>query len=59
MFDLAGRWVRTLHDGPSVGRLSASWDLRDGSGRRVNEGIYFVRARFGGQEQVRRLFVVR
>jgi len=59
VFDLAGRRVRTLHDGPGAGRLSASWDLRDGSGRRVNEGIYFVRARFGGQEQVRRLFVVR
>ena len=60
VFDLAGRRMSTLYNGrAAAGRLSASWDLRDGSGRRVNEGIYFVRARFGGQEQVRRLFVVR
>jgi hypothetical protein len=45
LFDPAGRLVRVLHDGwlPS-GVHSVRWDGRDGRGRAVPAGVYFVRA---------------
>ncbi len=43
IFDLQGRRVRTLMDGPAAGRRELVWDLRDGHGRSVSSGVYFVR----------------
>ncbi len=44
VFDVQGRRVASLHDGPvAAGRHTTRWDARDSSGRRVSTGIYFVR----------------
>lgn len=43
VFDIAGRRVRTLLEGPvEPGRTEADWDGRDSGGRTVGAGIYFV-----------------
>jgi hypothetical protein len=44
VFDLSGRRVRTLLQGSvAAGPSEHVWDLRDGRGRRVSAGVYFVR----------------
>ncbi len=44
VYDLAGRLVRTLVDGPQeTGFYSVVWDGRDSSGRSVASGVYFYR----------------
>jgi hypothetical protein len=45
VFDLSGRRVRTLAQGPAIpaGRSETVWDLRDASGRLVSNGVYFVK----------------
>jgi hypothetical protein len=48
VYDLAGRLVRRLHDGPvGSGATPIAWDGRDSAGRRVAAGVYFVRATGG------------
>ena len=48
VFDIAGRAVRTLADGPqSAGRYLVSWDGRDDEGRRLQGSIYFVHVTIG------------
>lgn len=56
VFDVTGRRVvvlldRTLDPGTTV----VDWDGRDGHGRRLPAGVYFVRARIGERELTRRL----
>ncbi len=42
--DVAGRTVRTLLDGElGGGRHSVRWDAKDGAGRAVASGVYFVK----------------
>jgi len=44
IFDVAGRHVRTLVDGPaSPGRQVVAWDGRDDRGNTVGHGIYLCR----------------
>jgi len=44
VFDVAGKKVRTLVDGTQpAGRYSLVWDGSDGGGRRLANGIYFIR----------------
>jgi hypothetical protein len=44
VFDVTGRVVRTLHEGPAAaGRHGITWDLRTDGGARVRPGLYFVR----------------
>lgn len=60
VLDLAGRLVRTVHDGPlPAGVHSFTWDLRDASGGIAAPGVYLVRAQAGAFRTVRRLIVVR
>jgi hypothetical protein len=47
VFDAAGRTVRKL---PSA--LSTTWDGRDGSGRLLPAGAYFIEARTGARPRV-------
>ncbi len=48
VFDVSGRRVRSIDASRSGGaEVSAAWDLRDASGRRVPAGIYFVAVRPG------------
>jgi hypothetical protein len=57
--DLQGRVVRRLADGAyPPGRHALDWNLRDGAGRRVGAGIYWVRMRAGRFEASRKLVVV-
>jgi hypothetical protein len=48
--DVTGRLVRTLEGGPGV-----SWDGRDGAGRPVAPGTYFVRLETGRSERTGRI----
>ncbi len=59
VFDVAGRLVRTLHDGPAESEtLRVSWDRTDTTGRRVPSGIYFIR--LAGETVIaKRLVVIR
>ena len=44
VYDVAGRRVRRLHDGPlSAGQHRLAWDGRDDSGRSLASGTYFLR----------------
>lgn len=44
VYDLRGRHVRTLADGTKpAGEVLLNWDGRDGEGRRVPTGVYFLR----------------
>lgn len=60
VLDVAGRAVRTLHDGPlAAGEHPLRWDLATGEGRAAPAGLYFVRARLRSGVWTQRLIVVR
>jgi hypothetical protein len=59
VFDLLGRHIHTVASGMrAAGAAELVWDLRDDSGRKVDAGLYFVRARIGSNEWTRRLTIV-
>ena len=46
LFDLEGRALRTLHRGPLArGSTTLEWDGRDGRGRVIGPGLYYLRLR--------------
>jgi hypothetical protein len=48
IYDLAGRLVRVISAGPArAGRSTAGWDMRDGMGARIANGVYLARLRSG------------
>jgi YVTN family beta-propeller protein len=55
VYDLAGRWVRTLATGiRPAGERTAAWDGRDRAGDRVPSGTYVLRLRTrGGDESLK------
>ncbi len=57
LYDVSGRRVRSLHDGPlDAGPHAFAWDGRDDLGRRVPAGLYFARVRAGdGEVAVRKI----
>ncbi|MEA3409820.1 MAG: FlgD immunoglobulin-like domain containing protein, partial [Candidatus Eisenbacteria bacterium] len=60
VYDVAGRRVRTLVDGPqTVGRMSATWDGRDDRGNVVGSGVYYCRLEAPGCEQSIKITVLR
>ena len=60
IYDVAGRVVRTVIDGPmDRGRHAAVWDLRNDSGNPVAAGIYFARAVAGEWTETRKMAVIR
>jgi hypothetical protein len=60
VYDIAGRKVRTLLDGPAfVGRREVQWDCRDVAGALVPPGVFFARLTGAGRQQVRRVVVIR
>jgi hypothetical protein len=59
IFDLEGRLVRSVFDGPAKkGANQAFWDGRDASGTYVANGVYFYRFRALDQDQTRKLVIV-
>lgn len=60
VYDLAGRQIRRLVDGPrSAGPNQTHWDGRDGFGRTVATGTYFVRVESGAEVQTRKVMFLR
>lgn len=50
VYDLRGRRVRALADrSMPAGEHAIVWDLRDGTGRLLPAGVYFIRLRTGGE----------
>jgi PA domain-containing protein/flagellar hook capping protein FlgD len=60
IFDVAGRRVRRLVDGPmTAGPHALPWDGTDARGRTVATGIYVARLQSGGRTDTRRLALVK
>ncbi len=60
VFDITGRLVRRLHDGPiKPGSHALFWDARDEAGAPVASGVYFVRLEAGARREMRRVVLVR
>jgi flagellar hook assembly protein FlgD len=60
LLDPSGRRLLTLADGPqAAGAHACRWDGRDGHGRDLPSGVYFLRLTAGEVVQSRSLLVVR
>jgi hypothetical protein len=60
IFDVTGRLVRTLVDGPAApGNNSARWDGRDERGSEAATGVYLYRLEGPGFAQARKMVLVR
>jgi hypothetical protein len=60
IFDVGGRLVRTLVDGPlAPGRHRLTWDGRDDGGQRLVSGAYFLRASASGFEATRKILLIK
>lgn len=56
VFDLTGRRIRTLVDGPGdAGYHSVEWNQRDDSDRRVSPGVYIYRLIAGEFREQRKM----
>jgi hypothetical protein len=56
VYDVTGRIVRSLHDGlHAAGSFSKSWDGRDETGKRVSNGVYYLRFTAGDRSVVRKI----
>jgi hypothetical protein len=59
VLDLVGRRLRELARGRSTGEaLQVRWDLSDAAGRRVPNGLYWLRVETGGRSSSRRVLVL-
>jgi hypothetical protein len=56
VYDLAGRLVKTLWDGPLADAVS--WHLDDDAGRRVANGVYFVNLKTVSRNAIVKVIVV-
>lgn len=60
VLDVSGRLVAVLEEGRrAAGEGAATWDGRDGRGRRVAAGAYFLRLEADGASRTRKLTVLR
>jgi choice-of-anchor B domain-containing protein len=60
VYDVTGRRVATLFEGQApAGPLSLRWSGRDGHGREVGSGVYWIRVDAAGERLTRRLVRVR
>jgi hypothetical protein len=60
VYDMSGRRVRTVSAGwLEAGRYQLPFDLRDGAGRRLPSGLYFVRLDADARPLVRRLAILK
>jgi hypothetical protein len=60
VYDVAGREVaRLLDDARIEGSHEHEWDGRDGAGRMLATGVYFLRMETGSHEAVRKIVVIR
>ena len=65
LFDISGRFVRDLYDGPGPSGSAASepisleWDTKDYCGKRVGSGVYFLKLEWPTGAIVRKVLVLR
>jgi hypothetical protein len=60
VYDLAGRLVKTLREGPAqAGRYEVTWDGTNEHGALVSRSVYFVRARIGQEALERKVVFMR
>lgn len=60
IFDIAGRAIRTLLDGPlAAGSHERIWDGRDDAGRRLASGVYFARFESGEGRDEEKLILLK
>jgi hypothetical protein len=60
IFDVTGRLVRTLREGPAAaGRSSVTWDGRDDDGRSLGAGVYIARLEGDNVIRSRKLTLVK
>jgi flagellar hook assembly protein FlgD len=60
IFDVDGRLVRTLVDGPApAGATTKFWDGTDSRGRLLAPGFYFYRLEAPGVNETRRMLLLR
>jgi flagellar hook assembly protein FlgD len=60
VYDIAGRLVRTLAQGPmNAGDYALHWDGRDERGDDVTAGIYFYRLEGTGIDETRKMVLLR
>jgi hypothetical protein len=60
VYDLEGREVRRIFEGPVAGReLHLEWNLRDKQDRAVDSGVYFLRARTADGPKTIKVIVAR
>ena len=57
--DVSGRLLRSFDGTYAAGRHSIEWDGRDGAGRSLSAGVYFVRMRADGFQASRSLVIGR
>jgi choice-of-anchor B domain-containing protein len=60
IFDVRGRLVRTVYDGPvSAGNTRFTWDRRADGGERAAAGVYMIQAKAGEARAQAKIVVVR
>jgi hypothetical protein len=60
VYDLQGRLVRVLHQGAiATGWHTMVWDGKDSAGQGQASGLYFMRARTGGNVDIRKMTLVK
>ena len=60
VYDVQGRLVKKVYQGSFYGRIQTfTWDGTNGSNVRVPSGVYFVKARAGGVNEVKKVVLVR
>lgn len=60
IYDLQGRRVRVLHQGPiAPGWHTVVWDGRNDGGQGSASGLYFLRARSSGDQTIRKMTLVK
>lgn len=59
IYDVSGRRAQVLHDGPlAAGTQQLHWDGKREGGAQAHTGVFFVRARLDGHEQVTRFVLL-
>lgn len=60
VFDISGRMVATLHDGPlAAGRQVLEWNGRDYAGRVLSSGAYVIRLEGAGRAESRTVTLIK
>lgn len=58
LFDVAGRKVAVLFDGPSSGQTTVAWAGRDANGQQLSRGAYFARLTAGEVQAARQIVLL-